>query len=178
MVARYDRGVRALLPRRALVLGVFAVLVARDARCSSAPCPTGFLPDEDQGYFITSFQLPDGASLERTDEVAQRGRAASCSDTPGIVGMNLFGGFDALTGTFPPNFGSVFVTLAPWDERGAKGQSLDAIFAHVRPAARGDPGRARLRAEPGADPRPLAHRRLRVPAPGPRRRHARASSRR
>jgi multidrug efflux pump subunit AcrB len=101
--------------------------------------PTGFLPDEDQGYFITSFQLPDGASLERTDEVAREVERI-LMDTPGVIGMNLFGGFDALTGTFPPNFGSVFVTLAPWDERAEKGQSIDAIFAAVRPRLAAIPG--------------------------------------
>jgi len=53
--------------------------------------------------------------------------------TPGIVGINLFGGFDSLTGTSPPNFGSAFVTLAPWDEREKEGQSLESIFASVRP---------------------------------------------
>ena len=139
--------------------------------------PTGFLPDEDQGYFITSFQLPDGASLERTDEVAREVERILLG-TPGIVGINLFGGFDALTGTFPPNVGSVFVTLAPWDERGAKGQSLDAIFADGAAAAR---ARSRARACFALNPAPIRglsrDGRLRVPAPGPRRRHARASSR-
>jgi hydrophobe/amphiphile efflux-1 (HAE1) family protein len=131
VVARYDRGVRALLPRRALVLGMLAGLLAVNLmlfRC----VPTAFIPDEDQGYFITSFQLPDGASTERTDAVARQVEAI-LKDTPGVVGFNLFGGFDALTGTFPPNFGSVFVTLAPWSERIDAGQEIDAVFAHVRP---------------------------------------------
>jgi len=130
LVARYDRRVRWLLPRQGLVLAIFAVLFAANLLLFRA-VPTGFLPDEDQGYFITSFQLPDGASLERTDAVAREVETI-LMDTPGVVGMNLFGGFDALTGTFPPNFGSVFVTLKPWDERG-RDESIDAIFASVRP---------------------------------------------
>ncbi len=101
--------------------------------------PTGFIPDEDQGYFITSFQLPDGASLERTDAVARQVERI-LSDTPGVIGFNLYGGFDALTGTSPPNFGSAFVTLAPWDERTEKGQGIDAVFAHVRPKLAAIPG--------------------------------------
>ncbi|MCC6848027.1 MAG: multidrug efflux RND transporter permease subunit [Deltaproteobacteria bacterium] len=127
----YDRGVRALFPRRLLVLAVFGALVAATALLFRT-VPTGFLPDEDQGYFITSFQLPDGASLDRTLAVAKRVEEILLA-TPGIVGLNLFGGFDALTGTFPPNIGSAFVSLAPWAERGQRGQSLDAIFAAVRP---------------------------------------------
>jgi hydrophobe/amphiphile efflux-1 (HAE1) family protein len=138
VLARYDRGVRALLPRRLLVAGVFAALVAATFLLFRT-VPTGFIPDEDQGYFITSFQLPDGAALERTLEVAKQVEAVLLG-TPGIVGTNLFGGFDALTGTFPPNFGSVFVTLAPWDERGEKDQSLESIFAQVRPKLGAIPG--------------------------------------
>jgi multidrug efflux pump len=131
IVERYDRGVRALLPRRALVIGVLGLLFAANVvlfRC----VPTGFIPDEDQGYFITSFQLPDGSSLERTDAVARQVEAI-LKETPGVIGFNLFGGFDALTGTNPPNFGSVFVTLKPWSERIGQGQEIDDVFAYVRP---------------------------------------------
>ena len=138
LVARYDRGVRGLLARRGLVLAVFAALGVATVLLFRA-VPSGFLPDEDQGYFITSFQLPDGASLQRTDEVASQVEKILLG-TPGIVGTNLFGGFDVLTGTFPPNVGSVFVSLAPWDEREAQGQTLDSIFATVRPQLGGIPG--------------------------------------
>jgi hydrophobe/amphiphile efflux-1 (HAE1) family protein len=138
VVRSYDRGVRALLPRRGRVLLAFAALVVATVALFRA-VPTGFVPDEDQGYFIVSFQLPDGAALERTLEVAERVEGVLLG-TPGIVGSNLFGGFDALTGTSPSNVGSVFVTLAPWGERGAEGLSLDAIFARVRPQLAGIPG--------------------------------------
>jgi hydrophobe/amphiphile efflux-1 (HAE1) family protein len=138
LVTRYDRGVRALLPRRLVVAGVFVVL-GLGTWLLFRSVPAGFIPDEDQGYFITSFQLPDGASLDRTDEVAREVERILMS-TPGIIGMNLFGGFDALTGTFPPNFGSVFVTLAPWDERAGKSQSVTDIFAAVRPQFDAIPG--------------------------------------
>jgi len=146
LAGAYDRGVRGLLPRRLLVLGAFAGLGIATALLFRA-VPTGFVPDEDQGYFITSFQLPDGASLERTDEVAREVERILLG-TPGIIGSNLFGGFDALTGTFPPNVGSAFVTLAPWDERGAEGQSLDSIFAAVRPQLAGIPGARALALNP------------------------------
>ena len=138
VLRRYDQGVRALLPRRLAVAGVFLALVAATVVVYRA-VPTSFLPDEDQGYFITSFQLPDGASLERTLGVARQVEEILLS-TPGIVGVNLFGGFDALTGTFPPNFGSAFVTLAPWSERGDAGHSLDWIFSQVRPRLAAIPG--------------------------------------
>ena len=113
------------------MLGLLAVLFAANLLLF-ANVPTGFIPDEDQGYFITSFQLPDGASIERTDEVAREVERI-LGETPGVVGFNLFGGFDVLTGTFPPNFGTVFVTLSPWDERVEQGQEIEKVFAHVRP---------------------------------------------
>src|SRR5262249_36537904 len=131
VVARYDRGVRALLPRRGLVIGVLAVPSAANLLLFRY-MPTAFIPDEDQGYFITSFQLPDGASIERTDAVAHQVEKILL-ETPGITGLNLFGGFDVLTGTSPPNFGTVFVSLEPWSERIPKGNDINAVFAHVRP---------------------------------------------
>jgi hydrophobe/amphiphile efflux-1 (HAE1) family protein len=130
VVTRYDRGVRSLFPRRPLVLASYVALGIATFVLFRA-VPTGFIPDEDQGYFITSFQLPDGASIDRTLEVAKQIEKILLG-TPGIVGANLFGGFDALTGTSPANVGSVFVTLAPWEERAEKGQSLQSIFAAVQ----------------------------------------------
>lgn len=130
-VRHYDRAVRALFPRRALV-GLLYGLLVFGTLVLFRTVPGAFIPDEDQGYFIVSFQLPDGASIERTLAVAKQVESILLA-TPGIVAVNLFGGFDALTGTSPPNFGSAFVTLTPWDVREAKGQSLDEIFASVRP---------------------------------------------
>ena len=138
LVRAYDRGVRTLFPRRVLVLASYAALGLATLLLFRA-VPTGFVPDEDQGYFITSFQLPDGASIDRTLGVAKQIEEILLG-TPGIVGANLFGGFDALTGTSPANVGSVFVTLAPWEERAAKGQTLESIFAAVRPPLAAIPG--------------------------------------
>jgi hydrophobe/amphiphile efflux-1 (HAE1) family protein len=130
VVRRYDEGVRALLPRRGLVLLIFAGLGVATAVVFRV-VPGGFLPDEDQGYFIVSFQLPDGSALERTEKVADQVEHILLS-TPGVDGTNMFGGFDVLTGTFPSNVGTVFVTLKPWSERGSA-LGLDAILARVRP---------------------------------------------
>ena len=138
VVARYDRGVRALLPRRGVVVGALVLLFAVTVWLFRL-VPTGFIPDEDQGYFITSFQLPDGASIERTDAVAHEVEKI-LMETPGVSGFNLFGGFDVLTGTSPPNFGTVFVSLDPWSERIAKGQGIDAVFQHIRPLLGAIPG--------------------------------------
>ncbi|MBK7948201.1 MAG: multidrug efflux RND transporter permease subunit [Deltaproteobacteria bacterium] len=131
VMRRYDGAVRWLLPRRSVVLGSFAVLGLVTALLFRL-VPSGFLPDEDQGYFMITFQLPDGAALERTEQVATLVEAV-LHDTPGIVGWNLFGAYDVLTNTSPSNVGSFFVTLAPWSERGGSEESLQAIMAKVQP---------------------------------------------
>ena len=130
VMQRYDGAVRWLLPRRNVVLGTFVVLGLATALLFRL-VPTGFLPDEDQGYFMISFQLPDGASLERTEKVATEVEAI-LHDTSGIVGWNLFGAYDVLTNTSPSNVASFFVTLAPWSERGGRDESLESILARVR----------------------------------------------
>ncbi len=130
VMQRYDGAVRWLLPRRNVVLGAFVALGLATALLFWL-VPTGFLPDEDQGYFMISFQLPDGASLERTEKVANEVEAI-LHDTSGIVGWNLFGAYDVLTNTSPSNVASFFVTLAPWSERGGRDESLESILAQVR----------------------------------------------
>jgi hydrophobe/amphiphile efflux-1 (HAE1) family protein len=130
VMGRYDGAVRWLLPRRNVVLGAFCALGLATALLFRL-VPSGFLPDEDQGYFIISFQLPDGASLERADQVAHQVEAI-LRDTSGIAGWNLFGAYDVLTNTSPSNVGSLFVTLKPWSERGAQDDSLQSILTRVR----------------------------------------------
>ncbi len=131
LMQRYDALVRWLLPRRKVVIGAFVGLGLMTALLFRL-VPTGFLPDEDQGYFIINFQLPDGASLERTEHVATEVEAV-LHDTSGVVGWNLFGAYDVLTNTSPSNVASFFVTLSPWSEREGRDESLASILAQIRP---------------------------------------------
>jgi hydrophobe/amphiphile efflux-1 (HAE1) family protein len=93
--------------------------------------PTGFIPDEDLGYFITSIQLPDGASLERTEEVADRASEILRS-IPGIAATVTIGGFDTISATNPSNAAGIFTRLAPWSERRSREQSIDGILGRAR----------------------------------------------
>jgi HAE1 family hydrophobic/amphiphilic exporter-1 len=89
--------------------------------------PTGFIPIEDQGYVLVAVQLPDGASLERTqkamDQVAKIAR-----ETPGVDQVVTVAGISPLDNSASlANAGVAYVTLKPWSQRGS-GQDLLSLF--------------------------------------------------
>ncbi len=86
--------------------------------------PTGFVPDEDQGYFITFIQGPPGVSLNYTDEVIQQATGIM-QGIPEIRDTAIVGGF-SFTGPSPGN-GLIFAALKPWEERQRPEQSAQAI---------------------------------------------------
>ncbi len=93
--------------------------------------PTGFIPQQDQGYVIISIELPDGSSLGRTDEVTQQVVAAAI-DTPGIENAVSFAGFSGATRTNSSNAAAVFPVLADAEQRARVGLGLDAVLAGLR----------------------------------------------
>jgi HAE1 family hydrophobic/amphiphilic exporter-1 len=82
----------------------------------SATTPTGFLPSEDQGYLMVDVQLPDGASLSRTEAVSREMEAIIKAE-PGVAETVTVNGFSILNGGAASNTALVIVTLAPWDAR-------------------------------------------------------------
>ncbi|MGI8853862.1 MAG: efflux RND transporter permease subunit [Methyloceanibacter sp.] len=90
--------------------------------------PTGFIPQQDLGYLINIVQLPPGASLARTDEVAKKVTEITL-DTPGIAHAVPIVGLDGATFTSAPNSAVVFSPLDPFPERAKQGQSANAIMA-------------------------------------------------
>jgi len=93
--------------------------------------PTGFLPQEDQGYMFVALQLPDASSLQRTDAAAQRVTSALLK-TPGIGGVIGVNGFSLLTLTQSTNTAFFFVSLKPWDMRKSKQEQFTAIQANLQ----------------------------------------------
>ncbi|MCA1742501.1 MAG: multidrug efflux RND transporter permease subunit [Desulfovibrionales bacterium] len=89
--------------------------------------PTGFVPPEDQGYFIVSVQLPPAASLQRTD-TAMRKVEAYLEGVPGVSDYIALGGFNMLGAGVSSYAGTMFVILDPWEERQSPELSLDAIL--------------------------------------------------
>ncbi len=126
--------------------------------------PSTFLPVEDQGYFFVVIQLPDGASLERTDAVAKQVRDI-LQNTPGVDIVGSISGLNFLTSAAQSNSAVEFAILKPWDERPPE-QNASKIVAAVRPKLLGLPGRLRAELRSALDPRPRRDRRLRVPGRG------------
>src|SRR4030095_2844393 len=78
--------------------------------------PSGFVPEEDQGYFIIATLLPDAASLERTDGVTKKIEAI-LKNIPEIDLYTTVNGNNLLNNTVAPNAATFFITLKPWEER-------------------------------------------------------------
>ncbi len=100
------------LGRSVLLIGGIVVLVGLLA----SRVPTGFVPDEDQGFLLVNLMLPDAASLERTDAVMRKVEKVLADDER-IEGFNTVTGFSLLVGAYSSNMGFVFVQLKDWEER-------------------------------------------------------------
>lgn len=89
--------------------------------------PTSYVPSEDMGYFMSSIQLPTGASLDRTDKVVND-FAAQVRQIPGVKDVMAISGMSFMGGGSSSNMGSLFVILEPWGDRKSKSEKIDAII--------------------------------------------------
>ncbi|GGF21261.1 multidrug efflux RND transporter permease subunit [Aliidongia dinghuensis] len=127
---RYGRLTGLLTRRGVVMLLIYAGLIGLTG-VQFTRAPTGFIPDQDQGYLICVFQLPPGSSLSRTDAVVKQATKIILG-TPGIAHAVVFAGFDGATFTNAPNAGAIFTPFKPFAERVAAGQSADSIQAELR----------------------------------------------
>jgi hydrophobe/amphiphile efflux-1 (HAE1) family protein len=132
--ALYVRLVGGLLRASLVALAVYVgLLVLTYFRFQSAP--TGFIPEQDKGYLLLNFQLPDSASVERTEKVmAHIERLAH--DTPGVEHTVGIAGQSLILNANAPNFGSLYVMLKPFAERTGSGLTADAIAAALKDKCR------------------------------------------
>jgi len=126
----YDRTVRRLVQRSALALVVLLILSGATYWLLRT-VPTGFAPTEDQGYLLVNVQLPDAASLERTDAVVRQ-IEQTLLETPGVENVVAIGGRSFISGVNGPNVASLFPRLAPWSQRKRRELQADAILARLR----------------------------------------------
>ncbi|KVQ14202.1 RND transporter [Burkholderia ubonensis] len=127
---RYAGSVRRLIAARWLALALFAGGLAV-TWLLNATIPHAFLPVEDPGYFYVITQLPNGASLQRTEAVIEKTRALLRA-TPGVANVLSISGLNFVTRATAPNSAAQFVILKPWDERGEQ-QSVARLIAQVQP---------------------------------------------
>ena len=117
---------------RAFIMVIIAFIVAGVGGWGVARLPTSFIPNEDQGYMLIGLQLPDGASLERTDAaMAEISRIAQA--TPGVNKVVALSGMSVLdSNSMLANAGVAYVILDDWGVRLKKeGQDLRSIVMHI-----------------------------------------------
>ncbi|NEO83880.1 MAG: efflux RND transporter permease subunit [Spirulina sp. SIO3F2] len=122
--ASYGRSLQTLMRFRLLVVGFFIVALGATAWVYNF-VPQGFLPEEDQGYFITLVQAPEGVSLNYTADVVAQVEAELLK-VPEVKATFAVSGF-SFTGSSASN-GIVFSPLQPWRERRGRGQSVQEII--------------------------------------------------
>jgi HAE1 family hydrophobic/amphiphilic exporter-1 len=112
--------------RAMLMLAGVAVL----AGLLGSRLPGGFLPEEDQGYLYLAVQLPNAASLQRTDAVCRKVEQI-LSETPGVESYNTVVGYSLLSTVFATYNAFFFVTFEEWGERTEPEEQYAAIKAHI-----------------------------------------------
>ncbi|HLW48340.1 MAG TPA: efflux RND transporter permease subunit [bacterium] len=100
--------------------------------------PSTFVPIEDQGFFVSAFRLPDGASRDRAEAVARKAIQAVLR-IPGVAGVATVGGYDVLTQSINSNTFAMFVLLKPWDQRRTPDTQLFPILGRANRAFAGFP---------------------------------------
>jgi HAE1 family hydrophobic/amphiphilic exporter-1 len=119
-----------VLIRKSVIALILLVAFAAGAGFFGSKIPTSFLPDEDQGYLYINLQLPNAASLQRTDEVARKIEDA-LAKTPGVQYTTSVIGFSLLSFVRTSYNGFFFVTLKPWDERKSRDVQLQEIKQQI-----------------------------------------------
>jgi len=122
---KYGSGVKTLMSRKAVMMVVYLGLVAATAGLFKA-VPGGFVPGQDKQYLIGFAQLPDGATLDRTEDVIRRMTDITLK-TPGVEHAVAFPGLSINGFTNSASSGIVFATLKPFEERKTKDLSAGAI---------------------------------------------------
>jgi HAE1 family hydrophobic/amphiphilic exporter-1 len=126
----YAGMVKTFVRRTAIMLLLFLGLLGLTG-WQFTRLPTGFLPIEDQGYIMASIQLPDAASLERSQAVLGRINDI-LTETPGIQDWVSLGGYSLIDGTNASNMATVFIVMNPWEERTDPDLSMAAILANLQ----------------------------------------------
>lgn len=126
---KYVNGVGSLLKRPIVAICIY-VGICLFAFWGFIKWPSSYIPSEDMGYFMTSVQLPTGASLDRTDKVVTE-LTADILKLPEVENVISISGESMMGGGSGGNMGSMFVVLKPWNERRGKDQDVNSVIDKV-----------------------------------------------
>ncbi len=126
----YGQLTRRLVRGLAVVVVVYVALIAV-AGFQLGRAPTGFIPEQDQGYLITVVQLPPGATLARTEQVVKQATDIILK-TRGIEHVAPFAGLDATTFTVGSNSGTIFSGLPSLYNHSLPGVTANSVLADLR----------------------------------------------
>ena len=131
IAGRQNSLVRRLTSRRLLMMGVFVALTVITF-LGFGRLPTGFLPEEDQGYVIVGIQLPDAASIERTKAVINKVDAI-LAETPGVAHRLVIGGISLLDNSASlANAAVMYAIFESFEERAKSHRTQEVILADLR----------------------------------------------
>src|SRR5258707_6790307 len=125
----YSRSVTGVIFGKAIVIGLYVVLVGATAVLFKQ-VPSGFVPGQDKQYLVGFSRLPDGATLDRTEEVIRKMSDIALTQ-PGVQSSVAFPGLSISGFTNSSNAGIVFSTLKPFDERKDASLSGNAVAADL-----------------------------------------------
>jgi HAE1 family hydrophobic/amphiphilic exporter-1 len=129
MTAGYTGVVGYLVRRSARTMLILVAAVAGIVALGKI-VPSGFIPDEDKGYFFIAAELPDAASLQRSDAVSRQIEAI-LNQTEGIRSYLNITGFNTLTGVSSSNAITFFVSLKEWKERTTRMTHVRGIMRQI-----------------------------------------------
>ena len=147
---RYVESSHFLIRKTVISLGILAGVVVLIVVVAGR-IPAGFLPQEDQGYFFMNIQLPDAASLERTDEICEEIEGL-LAKTPGVESYNTIVGYSLISKVQATYYGLFFVSLEPWGVRDSKGLTAEALMHQINGHLQQYPGAEAFAFPPPAIP--------------------------
>jgi multidrug efflux pump len=127
MQARYVGTVGVIIKRSVMAMAIFLILIVTILGLFRT-IPGSFLPEEDQGYFITIIQLPDGASMTRTIDVLNKVESYFQS-IPAVHSTDTLAGQNFVFGTRGTNQATMFIPLNHWDTRPNANEQVQGLIA-------------------------------------------------
>ncbi|HSJ02455.1 MAG TPA: efflux RND transporter permease subunit, partial [Verrucomicrobium sp.] len=126
----YARSIAKIIRHTVMSLMLYGGLIAF-AVYAFQKVPTGFIPSQDMGYFMTVIQLPDGASFERSDEIVRRVDEIARS-TPGVAHTFAISGYSNVLQANQSNLGACFIIPDEFENRTDPSLSAEALMATLR----------------------------------------------